>query len=157
MDRSPNAVCSVCDKAIYRRPSQLKWSKVFCSRECSGASQQKLRTCPVCEASFTGQKKHCSRSCSNRSRTGIKYDGTRAYDRFTTRNQLKIALAADRGGVCERCSWPNFGSLQVHHIVERCQGGTDAPDNLELLCANCHTAIHYGTKTYEEFLKENGL
>lgn len=32
--------------------------------------------------------------------------------------------------------------LQVHHIAERCQGGTDDPDNLIALCLTCHTDVH---------------
>ncbi|CDH33221.1 HNH endonuclease [Xenorhabdus bovienii] len=33
-------------------------------------------------------------------------------------------------------------NIQVHHIVEQCNGGTHEEDNLIPVCANCHTAIH---------------
>jgi len=32
--------------------------------------------------------------------------------------------------------------LQVHHIVERGQGGTDDEDNLIVACLSCHTDVH---------------
>jgi 5-methylcytosine-specific restriction endonuclease McrA len=32
--------------------------------------------------------------------------------------------------------------LQVHHIIEIKNGGTDAPANLQLVCAECHADIH---------------
>lgn len=32
--------------------------------------------------------------------------------------------------------------LQVHHIVERGQGGTDDEDNLIVTCLSCHTDVH---------------
>lgn len=32
--------------------------------------------------------------------------------------------------------------LQVHHIVERNQGGTDEEDNLIVICFSCHSDVH---------------
>ncbi|MFZ1934405.1 MAG: HNH endonuclease signature motif containing protein [Thermoguttaceae bacterium] len=32
--------------------------------------------------------------------------------------------------------------LQVHHIVERNEGGTDDEDNLIVICLSCHTDVH---------------
>jgi len=32
--------------------------------------------------------------------------------------------------------------LQVHHIKQRSQGGTNDPDNLIALCINCHIDVH---------------
>ena len=32
--------------------------------------------------------------------------------------------------------------LQVHHIVERNQGGTDEEDNLIVVCFSCHSDVH---------------
>jgi hypothetical protein len=32
--------------------------------------------------------------------------------------------------------------LQVHHIIERNQGGTDDEDNLIVICFSCHTDVH---------------
>src|SRR5262249_10230385 len=32
--------------------------------------------------------------------------------------------------------------LQVHHIIERSNGGTDHEDNLIVICLPCHTDVH---------------
>jgi len=37
---------------------------------------------------------------------------------------------------------------QVHHIVERCKGGSDDLDNLVTLCLWCHTSKHMGEPVY---------
>lgn len=33
-------------------------------------------------------------------------------------------------------------SRHIHHIKPRCEGGTDHPNNLLMLCNRCHTAHH---------------
>lgn len=30
----------------------------------------------------------------------------------------------------------------IHHIIPRCKGGTDHPNNLLFVCQRCHTRIH---------------
>ncbi len=134
MPRNPNCSCCVCEKLIYRRPSQII-GNVFCSSECCGKFQRiNEKLCPICGKSFIGHKKTCSRSCSNKSRTGIKYDGTNS----------------KRSGKCEECGNENYNILQVHHIIERCNGGTDDESNLQLLCPNCHYTKHLGYSKYTE-------
>jgi len=32
--------------------------------------------------------------------------------------------------------------MNTHHIVARCDGGDDAPDNLVRLCQPCHLVVH---------------
>ena len=44
---------------------------------------------------------------------------------------------------CQKCKTKK-GKLQVHHIIFRCHGGTDTPENLITLCASCHDALHRG-------------
>jgi len=39
-------------------------------------------------------------------------------------------------GYCQRCGTP--GANQVDHIVPLAEGGTDALENLQLLCEPCH-------------------
>lgn len=140
----PNCSCQVCGKEIYRKPSQLL-SNVFCSRECVGKSQRKnQKECPICGNIFVGRKNTCSRSCSNKSRTGIKYDGLNSRNKSNKSNRLKNQLAFIRKGICERCGNNNYNILQVHHIIQRKDGGSDDLSNLELLCPNCHYTEHLG-------------
>ena len=42
---------------------------------------------------------------------------------------------------CEVCLTDQY-SLQVHHIIEVKDGGSDEPENLSLLCDPCHTIVH---------------
>jgi len=46
-------------------------------------------------------------------------------------------------GKCQVCGYNEFiDILEVHHIIERCNGGTDDNGNLILLCPNCHRKAH---------------
>lgn len=47
---------------------------------------------------------------------------------------------------CHRKGGPNV-RLEVHHIIWRCNGGTNRPDNLVTLCHECHSALHRGEFT----------
>lgn len=38
--------------------------------------------------------------------------------------------------VCQECG--KRGATHVDHVVPRCEGGTDAEDNLVTLCDRCH-------------------
>lgn len=49
-----------------------------------------------------------------------------------------------RGVVCEICKFSKTNILVVHHVIERCNGGSDNLENLKLICPNCHAEIHYG-------------
>jgi hypothetical protein len=41
--------------------------------------------------------------------------------------------------------------LQVHHIIEKNQGGTDDLDNLIAICVSCHSDVHTETKLTRRF------
>jgi len=146
MGRKPNIKCSVCSKMFYKRPSEIKKSKsgmIYCSKKCYGESCRKEKKCPVCGKSFIGcRKKHCSRTCSNIGRKGIKYFTGRRKDKVKNGFLLKKRLMEDRGYKCENCEHDNINILQVHHI----DGNNKNNDvsNLKLLCPNCHYTIHYG-------------
>lgn len=142
--RTPNCQCHVCQKPIYRRPSQIESSKIFCSKQCTGIDQRKVKTCPICLKQFTGVKKTCSRSCSNTQRSGIRYNGKNQNNKYVKGKLLKEKLASINNGICEQCGNDNFNILQVHHKIERCNGGTDELNNLILLCPNCHMTHHHG-------------
>lgn len=43
-----------------------------------------------------------------------------------------------------KCAWDGAYLLERHHIQEYHLGGTHDPDNLILLCPNCHTKAHNG-------------
>lgn len=148
MKRKPNAQCRICQKHIYRRPIHVDTGNVYCSLKCSGLGQRKKKICRICSKQYAGSKKTCSRTCANKARTGIVYTKERKFDKAYRGRILKEEIANQRGGVCEWCSEHNYAILQIHHIRERYQGGTDDLRNLQLLCPNCHATHHLGRSLF---------
>lgn len=148
--RKPNNRCCVCAKPIYRRPSQTQGdgSRVFCSQACYGISNRKETPCVICGTSIlAGQhKKTCSRSCSNKQRAGVKYGRPNGLDKVNSYKVLKVRLLGLRGKACERCGYPKYEILQVHHRDGDRQN--NALSNLELVCPNCHCEEHYLAKSW---------
>jgi 5-methylcytosine-specific restriction endonuclease McrA len=144
--RKPNTTCSECGESIYRRPFQINRGPVFCSTACSNIRNKIIRICPECKSPIdkkSSGKVYCSRTCSNKGRTGLKYKIGSPNDKALKIRKLKKLLIEDRGPKCEICGFEDTRILQVHHLLERCNGGTDSLDNLKLICPNCHCSIHY--------------
>jgi hypothetical protein len=143
--RKPNAKCSICNKLIYKRPSQIKRGakRIFCSMNCYGVSCRKEIPCTVCgKLILSGiNRKTCSRNCANKNRTGIQYKINSPRDKARSQKALKIRLLSDRGEKCEHCSYDRREILQVHH-KDRNRKNNNL-DNLELICPNCHYEEHY--------------
>lgn len=144
MERKPNCTCVVCRKRIYRRPSQLISGSVYCSSTCCGVHQRQAHLCSVCGIEYFGPKLTCSRACANKTREGSHYTRENTRNKAYLGSVLKETLAKARGGICEHCTEDNYAILQVHHKIERARGGSDALNNLELLCPNCHFTHHLG-------------
>lgn len=51
-------------------------------------------------------------------------------------------MIARDGGLCQLCGRVVSEMAQIDHIVEKSRGGTDALDNLRLLCLSCHSRRH---------------
>ena len=143
--RKPNVSCVVCKKQIYRRPVEIQRNggRIFCSMVCYGLSNRKEQPCLVCgKAILAGlNKKTCSRACSNKHRTGIRYNMHRPKDKVVSQRALKVRLLQERGAICERCGYQKRQILQVHHKDRNRLN--NALDNLELICPNCHCEEHY--------------
>lgn len=59
-------------------------------------------------------------------------------------NTKAMVLNRDRY-VCQYCKGKHKDSkLEVHHIIYRCNGGSDEESNLITLCHTCHKALHDG-------------
>ena len=60
---------------------------------------------------------------------------------ITKSNRRKIeTFWKNKCAICEKKDY-----LEIHHITPKKSGGTDEYDNLILLCARCHAAIHKRT------------
>ncbi len=50
---------------------------------------------------------------------------------------IAAAVRKARGGRCEACG--ALGARDVDHVIPRAAGGSDAHQNLQLLCHSCHS------------------
>ena len=143
--RKPNTKCSVCNKAVYKRPAEIKRNKgrVFCSSECYGIACRKEKPCVVCGKLILAgaNKKTCSRKCANIHRAGIKYLMNQPRSKVQYSRGLKIRLLNVRTKQCERCGYNKIEILQIHHRDRNKLN--NSLKNLELICPNCHYEEHF--------------
>lgn len=142
-NRKPNCSCAVCGTEIYRRPKDKRENN-FCSLKCYGIFNRVVKICPICGKEFWNNSKTCSRSCGNKSRTGITYDGLRKNSNFENGRKAKKFIAERDGGLCIKCGNDNWNILQTHHVLSKKNGGSNDYDNLILICPNCHMIEHLG-------------
>jgi predicted nucleic acid-binding Zn ribbon protein len=146
--RNPNTNCFSCNKAIYRRPSEIKNGRIFCSQDCYGKANRKEVSCVMCGSPIPARKnaKTCSRACANKNRIGMSYKNNRPHDIVKNQRALKLRLLSTRGHTCERCKYSKIEILQVHHRDR--DRDNNALSNLELICPNCHAEEHYLEKSW---------
>ena len=60
-------------------------------------------------------------------------------------DNVKEYVRCRDGYKCRKCGSKTH--LEVHHIVQRKDGGTNRPDNLVTVCHDCHVALHRGEFT----------
>lgn len=148
--RKPNTKCFICQKPVYKRPSEIKANKghVFCSMACFGISCRKEVSCVICGKKILSglNRKTCSRKCSNIQRSGIQYKLNRPKDIIKYQKGIKLRLINIKGKKCERCGYDKYEILQIHH-KDRNRKNNNI-ENLELICPNCHYEEHYLKKSW---------
>lgn len=83
-------------------------------------------------------------------RRPVGHDGFHVYAVPRAWKSVRAADSGRRGEVLERVDgWCEARTVvcsgratQVHHLLRRSQGGTDAPENLLGVCVRCHERIH---------------
>jgi len=155
-NRKPNTKCSLCAKEIYRKPSQIKINDaVYCSQTCYGISRRKETGCKICNTPIVAKlnKLTCSEKCYNAYRSQLNKEhrwGRKPRDNSEVNTkQARQKFINERGNKCELCPYNKTEVLNVHHIVERCNGGTNHKTNLIVICPTCHAEIHAGLRTLE--------
>jgi hypothetical protein len=141
--------CSQCHKKFKQKNTRQK----FCSQSCAAVYNntnnrpKKDYYCLECKSLLQNNRKFCNNNCwtlfRNKEKTELITSGL-----VSRRPVLKDYLTEHRGYKCECCglsSWNNkIITLQLDHI----DGNSDNnfPDNLRLLCPNCH----FQTETYSK-------
>lgn len=69
--------------------------------------------------------------------SGVAYQNGNQKDFYNTKAYV---LSRDHH-TCQKCGTTK-GSLHVHHIIFRSNGGTNSPNNLVTLCESCHDKLH---------------
>ena len=71
----------------------------------------------------------------------------------------KQRMYGSQEGKCNGCQYPfHFRNMTIDHIIPQSQGGSDAPENLQLLCGACNSTK--GDRTQEYLinkLREDGI
>lgn len=68
-------------------------------------------------------------------------------------NFLKDAVTG-KSIKCSCCKHRN--AVHIHHNVPVCEGGTDDPCNLIMLCEKCHVAHHSAAGDFKSWGKQGG-
>ena len=118
-----------------------------------------VKTCPTCGKKFTKKSiqkkipisKHLIDRSFKRRRFCSQECNQKYYSREQHRKKYDSILKI---GKCQVCSYHEFiDILEIHHIIERCNQGTDDENNLILLCPNCHRKAHKQHITPDELYK----
>ena len=92
---------------------------------------------------------------------------TDARKKLVRREQPKVKRELIRSGVdeCSVCGFDCKAVLHLHHIVPVGNGGDNSPENLSILCPNCHAMVHsfltdsaereYGLDYLVDWMNEN--
>lgn len=140
--RIPNTKCSVCDKPLYRRPSDLKYQSI-CSSLCR--RERSLKICFQCGEKFIPDKKtsrYCSRGCSNSSRKGSSY----SKKNYTNKSQEKLAQLKNKFNfttcMVKGCKYST--TFDIHRLKPGREGGEYIIGNMFAICPNHHAEIERG-------------
>jgi len=131
-------LCGSCfTDMLGSTPNRVYRAKIFELRQKIGnKSHLTINTCENCRFPFI-----VSMHDSNR----IKFcpDCVNVKRKITSRKSKKEnrnKILQSRGNKCERCLCDNKEVLEIHHKDQNRLNGDD--ENLEVLCANCHTLEH---------------
>ncbi len=158
----------ICEKCSKEHDGTYASGR-FCSKACASSriiteEQKKLSSekqkilkdyvCIECNLSFRGKIKNGRLiKCKGCRKERVIKEKVKSILDFSKRTVAKIIKRANLK--CSMCNWDET-SLDVHHIIERKNGGSNDMENLIAICPNCHRKAHEKKYTKEQ-LKEKSL
>jgi len=141
------SLCLQCKVDITNKHRGAK----FCSRSCGATYNNAKRgrtkkICNNCSTPHDKTGKYCDQKCATEYH--MKTTASQRFEKgeITDRRALRRVMIHQRGYQCEddRCNRSEWNGepipLEVHHIDGN--AGNNMPDNLQMLCCNCHGMTH---------------
>ena len=137
--------CLACCKPFRALAAEVSRDNAkYCSRSCCarhGNLNRPLfsRTCCHCNNTYVtkaAHSKYCSTTCKQAALRKRQHPTTKKVKHL---NYL-VSQFVDTFS-CFNCGWGK-AICDVHHIVPKSKGGSDAHSNLTVVCPNCHRLIH---------------
>jgi phage terminase large subunit GpA-like protein len=145
--------CSVCNSLYIKQKRQLNEYNT-CSIQCTNVANGRtiVHNCDHCgelvfkakskaEASKSG-KLFCSRECKEAAQKYMVEIQPEHYGTTSGIRSYREKAFKHYEPVCNKCGYTNIIALEVHHKDKN--RDNNSIDNLEILCANCHTIEHRG-------------
>ena len=145
-------VCDCCGKEYRKQKRQAEGSprEHYCSQTCfydsSGQDRIELE-CAHCKKLFTRAKSKLKNSkhkkyfcCRDHKDQAQKYMKEIQPDHYGTGKEYRNKALSYYGSVCSICGFDNILAIEVHHKDR--DRNNNSIDNLEVLCANCHSIEH---------------
>lgn len=128
--------CVYCSSIFKSTGPAAKYCSSVCKEKSRPEKQKKEFVCEFCNSSFRRRAadnagRFCSRECSG---MWVIANGKKNYF---------YQAFLYKPHICNRCGIDDYQLLCVHH-VDLNHDNNDI-DNLEILCANCHYRIHFGS------------
>lgn len=157
-------MCATCGKEFQRRKHEIKSVKVYCSQKCAAAANGRpngtgrtygkvTKTCEECGKEYTISYAHslnrrfCCKLCEHAYRSKhIRGENNPNFRHG--KNRVAAKWNAFRW-YPKRCAICGFDvAVEIHHIRPIAKDGTNAIDNLIVLCPNHHAMA--GRKMFTE-------
>lgn len=147
-------VCESCGQPFTFVVRRGRLKRRFCSQACTDqAFTRKIeKRCPICSTSFrtppSQYRVTCSKACSNRWKTKPIGQSSQRQARVKLRQQILSAKPA----ICQLCGEDRY--VEIAHLIARSRGGADSPENVAVLCGNCHRLFDQGKIGREKLLRK---
>jgi len=109
------------------------------------------KICPCCGKSFSKKEvtKNIKKHLIERTWNNRRFCSQKCTDRYHSGNYISFnkKLNIEK---CQICGYDEYPILEVHHIKERRNGGTNDLNNLIVVCPNCHRKIHKKIITFAQ-------